>query len=93
MTETIIKAYPFALDPTDAQVETLGRYATASRYGFNFALGDDDCRLRPVCAGAVMTWYETGDAKGGSSEASRGAPSSQESPPHRPAEACSTGTR
>ncbi|MFJ6722383.1 RNA-guided endonuclease InsQ/TnpB family protein [Streptomyces sp. NPDC091259] len=35
----IIKAYRYALDPTPAQVEILHRYATASRCGFNFALG------------------------------------------------------
>ncbi|MFI5808939.1 RNA-guided endonuclease InsQ/TnpB family protein [Streptomyces sp. NPDC051561] len=39
MTETIIRAYRYALDPTPAQTEILHRYATASRCGFNFALG------------------------------------------------------
>ncbi|MFI6689195.1 RNA-guided endonuclease InsQ/TnpB family protein [Streptomyces sp. NPDC050485] len=39
MTETIIKAFRYAMDPTEAQVEILHRYATASRCGFNFALG------------------------------------------------------
>ncbi|MFD4764312.1 RNA-guided endonuclease InsQ/TnpB family protein [Streptomyces sp. NPDC058439] len=39
MSETIIRAYRYALDPTGAQVEILHRYATASRCGFNFALG------------------------------------------------------
>ncbi|MFE3688177.1 RNA-guided endonuclease InsQ/TnpB family protein [Streptomyces sp. NPDC059095] len=39
MTDTIIKAFRYALDPTEAQIEILHRYATASRCGYNFALG------------------------------------------------------
>jgi putative transposase len=35
----VLRAFKFALDPTPSQIETLSRYAGASRLAYNFALG------------------------------------------------------
>ncbi|MFI5808429.1 helix-turn-helix domain-containing protein [Streptomyces sp. NPDC051561] len=39
MEQEVLRAFRYALDPTEAQVDILHRYATASRCGFNTALG------------------------------------------------------
>ncbi|MFJ2202930.1 RNA-guided endonuclease InsQ/TnpB family protein [Streptomyces violaceusniger] len=36
--QEVLRAYRFALDPTDAQLESLARYAGAARWAFNHAL-------------------------------------------------------